>query len=313
MKKDQIENIDNEQVKDSSMFEEKIESPGRIAFRKFIKNRLAIIGFVIFALILIITYLVPVFTSKDLNVIDVANAQLSPSLKNIFGTDRLGRDYFNRTINGGQISIMAGFLATVTTSIIAIVIGSIAGFYGGRIDNILMRFAEIVNSFPFLPFAIVLSAVLGSTVSQEMRVVIIMLVLGVLSWTGLARLIRGQILSIREQEYMVAAKALGIKDRNQIIRYIIPNVVGIIMIASTLNFAGFILAESALSFLGFGIREPDVSWGLLMRLGTESSWTVQNLWWLWLFPGIFILLSVLSINLIGEGLRDALDPRSNER
>lgn len=300
-------------VQPSSMDDEKIYSPSQLAWQKFRKNKLAIIGLTIFTIILIIVYIVPLFTSKQLNDVNVKNKELLPSLKYWFGTDRIGRNYFNRVINGGRVSLMAGALATLVSTSIAILVGSIAGYYHGRVDNILMRFAEIVQSFPFLPFAIILSAALGSDVSQRQRVIIIMIVLGILGWTGLARLLRGQILSLREQDMMVAAKALGIKDRNQILRYIVPNVVGIIMISSTLSFANYIIAESSLSFLGFGIREPDVSWGLLLRLATGDRYAIEQRWWLWLFPGVFILLSVLSINLIGEGLRDALDPRSSER
>jgi peptide/nickel transport system permease protein len=301
------------------MFEKKkndeerlVLSPGQIAWNNFKANKLAMFGVLLFCLILILVYIVPFFTPSDINDIDITKLNQAPTRENILGTDQLGRDFFNRLIHGGKVSLKVGFLATLVSTTIGVVIGSVSGYYGGRVDNLLMRFAEIVRSFPFLPFAITLSAAIGSRVSEDMKITVIMLILGLLGWTGLARLVRGQILSLREQEFMIAAKALGVRDHNQIIRHIIPNVVSIIIVSATISMAAYILSESGLSFLGFGVVEPNASWGSLIQ-SAQKSVVLRERWWLWMPPGILILLTVLSINLIGDGLRDAIDPKSNRR
>lgn len=292
---------------------EVVMSPLKIVWNNFKEKKIALLGILIFGFILIISYIVPLFTPDNINDIDATQIFQPPSLAHWFGTDKLGRDYFNRIVTGGKVSLKVGFIATLIATSIGVVIGSVSGYYGGRIDNVLMRFAEIVRSFPFLPLAITLSAALGSRSTSEEKILIIMIILGVLGWTGLARMIRGMILSLREQEFMIAAKALGIKDRNQILRHIIPNVVSIIIVSATLSFAVNILVESGLSYLGFGVTDPGTSWGLLIKDGTASSIIIKNRQWLWMFPGVLILLTVLSVNFIGDGLRDAIDPRNNSR
>jgi len=288
-------------------------SPTKVIWNNFKEKKIALLGLGIFAFILVVSFIIPIFTPSDINDIDATKIYEAPNFTNWFGTDKLGRDYFNRVVTGGKVSLYVGAIATTIATFLGVLIGSIAGFYGGKIDNLLMRFAEIVRSFPFLPLAITLSAALGSRYDASQKMLLIMVILGILGWTGLARMIRGMILSLREQEFMVAAKALGIKDRNQILRHIIPNVVSIIIVSATLGFAGNILVESGLSFLGFGITDPDTSWGLLIKDATASSTNVQWRPWLWIFPGVLILLTVLSVNFIGDGLRDAIDPRNNGR
>jgi len=233
----------------------------------------------------------------------------------LFGTDEYGRDVFARVINGGRISLTIGLVAVIISTTIGIIIGGISGFYGGKVDIFLMRFAEIVGSIPFFPIAMTLSVILNQTYPDfgpTERMVMIMLILGVLSWTGLAQLIRATILSEREKEFVVAAKALGVKSRAIIFKHIIPNVLTIIIINATLSYAGSLLTESGLSFLGFGVQLPYPSWGNMLS-GAQEMEVIKSFWWRWVFPSIFLCIATISINIIGDAIRDAVDPRSKER
>ncbi|HPX84356.1 MAG TPA: ABC transporter permease subunit [Bacilli bacterium] len=233
----------------------------------------------------------------------------------LFGTDEYGRDVFARVINGGRISLTIGLIAVIISTTIGIIIGGISGFYGGKVDILLMRFAEIVGSIPFFPLAMTLSAILNQVnpnFDTTDRMIMIMVILGVLSWTGLAALIRAQILSEREKEFVVAAKALGVRSRAIIFKHIIPNVLTIIIINATLSYASSLLTESGLSFLGFGVQLPAPSWGNMLS-GAQEMDVIKSSWWRWVFPSIFLCISTISINVIGDAIRDAVDPRSRER
>ena len=205
-----------------------------------------------------------------------------------------------------------GAIAVIISVIIGVIIGGFSGYYGGKVDNILMRFAEIVASIPFLPFAMILSAIVGNSLSEIQRIAVIMVILGVLSWPSLARLVRAQILAEREKEFVTAAKAMGIKEIAIIFKHILPNVITVVIVDTTLAFASCMLTESSLSFLGFGVIEPTPTWGNMLN-GSQASTVIQNYWWRWVFPSLALSLSTISINLIGDGLRDAIDPRSNDR
>lgn len=205
-----------------------------------------------------------------------------------------------------------GAIAVIISTLIGVLIGGFSGYYGGKIDNILMRFAEIVGAIPFLPLAMILSSIVGNNVSELRRISLIMVILGVLSWPGLARLVRAQILAEREKEFVTAAKAMGIRELSIIFRHILPNVVTVIIVNTTLNFASCLLTESSLSFLGFGVVEPNPTWGNMLT-GSQASTVIVNFWWRWVFPALALSLATISINLIGDGLRDAIDPKSNER
>lgn len=230
----------------------------------------------------------------------------------MFGSDDYGRDIGTRLLHGGRITMFVGAIAVAISTIIGVTVGLISGFYGGFIDNVLMRIAEIVNSFPFLPLAITLSTLLAGRLSQSQRLMMIMVILGVLSWPGLARLVRGQILAEREKDFVLAAKALGLKDGKIILKHILPSVVNIIIVSMTLSYAGTLLTESGLSFLGFGVELPQPSWGNML-IGSQDSRVIEIYWWRWVFPAVAVLLAALSVNLVGDGLRDALDPKSNEK
>ena len=230
----------------------------------------------------------------------------------MMGTDQYGRDLFTRLVSGGRITLTIGAIAVVIAGIIGIIIGSFSGYYGGRIDILLMRLAEVVNAIPFLPLAMILSAIIGSKISETGRIAMIMGILGLLSWPSLARLVRGQILAAREQEFVTAAKAMGIKEVKIIFKHILPNVITVVLVNLTLSFALCMLYESSLSYLGFGVNEPNATWGNMLY-GCNDSTVMSQYWWRWVFPSIALSLCTISINMAGDGMRDAIDPKSNDR
>ena len=230
----------------------------------------------------------------------------------LMGTDDNGRDIFRRLIYGGRVSLTVGAVAVVISAVIGIIVGGLAGYFGGWIDMLLMRVAEVINAIPFLPLAMILSALVQNRVDETGRVYMIMVILGILSWPGLARLIRGQILAVREQEYVTAAKSLGIRERGIIFRHILPNVLNVVLVSITLSFASSILTESSLSFLGFGVTLPTPTWGNMVFAASNSR-VVGEFWWRWLFPSLALAISTLSINMIGDALRDAIDPKTASR
>ena len=228
-----------------------------------------------------------------------------------FGTDNRGRDTFTRIVHGGKMTMTIGAVAVIVSTVIAIIIGCLSGYFGGWIDMLLMRLTEIVAAIPFLPFAMILSALMSqTTIDEKSRIFLIMVILGVLSWTGLARLVRGQVLSARENEYVTAAKAMGVKETKIAFRHILPNVISIIIVTLTLDFAGCMLTESSLSFLGFGVQYPRPTWGNMLN-ATRTLTIIGNFWWLWVFPGLFLAITTICINIVGDTLRDVLDPKSS--
>lgn len=289
---------------------EEIESPWTLMWKRFKKNKIAMSGLYIFGFLLVFVIVGPLVSPYDPNFMDYANTNSGPTMSHFLGTDELGRDYLTRIMIGGRISLMVGLFAVVISVIFGSLIGGIAGYYGGTVDNLMMRLTEIVSSFPFLPLAISVSAVLGTRVPAEYKMYITMMVIGLLSWPGLARMIRGQVLSLREMEFMHAAKALGLSDSRIVIRHLLPNTLAYIIVYSTLGMAGAIMSESALSFLGLGVTPPTPTWGNMIQYAKDL-FVLKSRPWLWIPPGLCILLAVMSINLIGDGLRDAFDPKSN--
>ena len=230
----------------------------------------------------------------------------------VCGTDDLGRDVFNRIINGGKVTMTVGAISVIIQLIIGIILGGLAGYFGGWVDNIIMRISEVVGGLPFLPFAMILSAIIGTRITVEQRMYLIMVVLGVLSWPGICHLIRAQIFSQREQEYVTAAKALGVREKSIIFHHIIPNVMSLILVNATLSFATCMLTESSLSYMGFGIAPPTPTWGNMLT-GANNSIVIQQYWWRWVFPAAIFGICTICINLVGDALRDAVDPKSAER
>ena len=228
------------------------------------------------------------------------------------GTDDFGRDIFTRIVNGGRVTMTVGAVSVIISLFIGILMGGIAGYFGGWVDMLVMRISEIIGGLPFLPFALILSAIIGTSISVEQRMYLIMVVLGVLSWPPTCRLIRAQILSQREQEFVTAAKAMGVREVAIIFRHILPNILSLILVTATLDFATCMLTESSLSYLGFGISPPTPTWGNMLT-GANNSVVIQQYWWRWIFPAAVFGICTICINLVGDALRDAFDPKSAER
>ncbi|MBQ7368440.1 MAG: ABC transporter permease subunit [Clostridia bacterium] len=231
----------------------------------------------------------------------------------IMGTDGRGRDVFTRIVHGGKMTLTIGGVAVLVSSAIAILVGCAAGYFGGFADVLLMRITEIFSSIPFLPFAMLLSQIIKYyNIGETMRIFIIMLILGALSWTGLARMIRAQVLAEREKDYTQAARAMGVREIAIAFRHVLPNIVSVVLVSMTLDFAGCLLTESSLSYLGFGVQQPQPTWGNMLS-GSNNSIVIQNYWWQWLFPALFLSLATICINVVGDALRDALDPKSSAK
>lgn len=276
-----------------------------LRWKKFKKNKLAMIGALILGVLLIIAVFAPIFISIDMNKVDLSNISSAPSRLHLLGTDDMGRDIFARVIQGGRVSLLVGIVATLMEVIIGVTLGAIAGYLGGLFDFIIMRVVDVIMCFPFFVIAITLAALLGPSLWN------VIIIIGMLSWTGIARIVRGEILAIREMEYVEAAKALGLNWREILLKHVIPNVIPAILVATTLSIAGAILTEASLSFLGLGVKLPMPSWGNMLSSAQNMS-TLKNEWWQWLPAGLCIFLTVLSINFVGDGLRDVLDPKVKE-
>jgi len=227
----------------------------------------------------------------------------APSAAHWLGTDTTGRDVWSRVVHAGRVSLSVGLVAVSISTLIGVVIGSIAGYASGKVDLLLMRFTDMVMAFPSLVMIITVASVLGPSIYNTM------LVIGILTWPGIARLVRGQFLSLREQQFVLAARSIGVPPMQIMFRHLFPNVVGTVTVAATFGMANAILQEASLSFLGLGVQAPTPSWGNMLRDAQTLS-ILEGMPWLWLAPGLMIALAVLSINFIGDGLRDALDPRS---
>lgn len=294
--------------KDALAGKNKAVNPWMIAWERFRKNRIAVAGAVLFILIVLSVIFVPMISPYQISQFDLANKELPPSAEHLLGTDEQGRDVVLRLFQGGRISIIVGLMAASVSVTIGSLVGGIAGFYGGFIDNLLMRFAELVYSIPFLPTVITLSAALMFRVDPKYKMFLVMVLIGALSWPGLARIVRGQILSLREQEFMQATEILGISHASRIVKHLLPNVLAFIIVSATLGMAGAILSEAALSFLGLGVQPPTPTWGNMVERARNTN-VFRTMQWLWIPPGVMIMLTVVSINLLGEGLRDAFDPK----
>jgi len=200
----------------------------------------------------------------------------------------------------------------VIATTLAVLVGLTSGYFGGWVDHTLMRVADVFDSLPFLPIVIILNYVIGFDMPAENRVYLLMCLLGIFGWTGLARLIRAQLLLEREKDFVLAARSLGIKQSGIMVRHILPNVINMVIVSVTLDYATFILQEAVFSFLGFGVPEPTPSWGNMLNTAMESV-VIQHYWWRWVIPALFVVAAAFSINLVGDGLREAMDPRANER
>ena len=274
-----------------------------IYWQRFRRNRFAVAGVLVILLLFAASIFAPLITPYHPGTIDAYHVLLPPSADHWFGTDELGRDVFTRMIYGARISLKVGFVAVGIAVVIGTVVGLLAGFYGGWTDSILMRLVDIMLCFPTFFLILAVIAML------EPSIWYIMIIIGVTGWMGVARLVRAEVLSLRERDFVMAARALGASDMRIIFRHILPNAMSPVLVSASLGVAGAILTESALSFLGIGVQPPDPSWGNILTAGKDY---IEFAWWLSLFPGLAILITVLSYNLVGEGIRDALDPRLNQ-
>jgi peptide/nickel transport system permease protein len=268
--------------------------------KRFSKNRLSVAGAVIVLLLVLTAISAPIIAPYDPTTIDVYNVLSPPDKTHLLGTDELGRDLLSRIIWGSRVSLKVGFVAVGIAITIGIFIGSMAGFYGGKTDAVLMRFVDIMLAFPTFFLILAVIAIL------EPNIFTIMAVIGITGWMDVARLVRAEFLSLKERDFVDAARASGISNTRLIFRHILPNALSPVFVAATFGVAGAILTESGLSFLGLGVQPPDPSWGNILTAGKDN---IEIAWWLSLYPGLAILITVLSYNLVGEGLRDALDPR----
>ncbi len=272
----------------------------RIIWKRFRKNPLSVAGVVIITALASIAILAPVVAPHSPTAINVYNVLSPPSLEHPLGTDELGRDVLSRMIWGSRVSLKVGFIAVGIAISIGTFLGAIAGYYGGRIDALLMRFVDIMLAFPTFFLILAVIAIVEPSIST------IMIVIGLTGWMDVSRLVRAEFLTLKERDFISAAKAFGATDFRIIFRHIIPNALSPVFVAATFGIAGSILIESGLSFLGLGVQPPDPSWGNILTSGKDN---ITVAWWLSLFPGMAILVTVLSYNLVGEGLRDAIDPR----
>jgi peptide/nickel transport system permease protein len=273
-------------------------------WRYFKRRRMAVGGLALIVVVFLIAGFASFLAPYDPGKTEVSVKLKPPSPLHYLGTDQLGRDVFSRMLFGSRISLSVGFVAVGISIFIGIFVGAIAGYYGRWLDSLLMRFVDTMLCFPSFFLILTIVALLGPKIFN------IMVVIGITSWMGTARFVRAEFLSLRQRDFTQAAKALGVKDFRIIFRHILPNALAPVFVSATLKVASAILIEAGLSFLGFGVQPPRPSWGNIL---TEGRTYIFDAWWLTVFPGLAILIIVLSFNLLGEGLRDALDPRLRGR
>jgi peptide/nickel transport system permease protein len=279
---------------------------GTGVWRRFRRHRLALIGSTILLLLAISAIGAPLIARHDPYAIDLSAYQSGPTRHHILGTDSAGRDVFSRLLHAGRVSLSVGLVAVTIYTAIGVALGALAGFYGGWVDSLVMRLADVFLSFPSLIIIITLASVLGPSIYN------VMLAIGLLGWPPIARLLRGELLSLREREFVLGARASGCGGARLIFRHLLPNAMAPVIVAATFGIAYAILIEAGLSFLGLGVQLPTPSWGNMLT-DAQSLTVLESMPWLWLPPGVMIALAVLSINFIGDGLRDALDPYLHHR
>jgi oligopeptide transport system permease protein len=272
------------------------------ARRRLLRNRAAVVSMVVLALIALLALLAPLLSPHPYDEVYWERIQIPPDFAHAhwFGTDGNGRDLFVRTLYGARVSLLVGILATAVSLVIGVTWGAVAGYLGGRVDDLMMRFVDVMYSLPFMFFVILLMVVFGR------HIFLIFIAIGAVEWLTMARIVRGQTLSVKGKEFIEAARAAGVSNRRIITRHIIPNVLGPVVVYVTLTVPQVILIESFLSFLGLGVQEPLTSWGVLISEGAAQ---MESAPWLLIFPATFLAITLFCFNFIGDGLRDALDPK----
>ena len=277
-----------------------VESLWRLTWRRFLRHRVALVGLAVLLVLLVGSLLAPWIVPYDPNAIDLRARYQPPSWSHPMGTDDLGRDMLSRVLYGGRISLSIGVLSALVSVLVGTLLGALAGFFGRVVDGVIMRFTDLMLTFPPLLLLILLASLFGTSFLT------IVLVISAVSWMNVARLVRASFLSLKEQDFVEAARALGAGPLRVMVRHILPNALSPIIVAATLGAAAAILTESTLSYLGLGIQPPTSSWGTMLQTAQSQISTAP---WMSLFPGLMIFITVLSINFVGDGLRDALDPR----
>lgn len=272
------------------------------AWRKLRRNRAAVASAWIIGTMSLVVIVGPWFSRYAYDFTDFANSTIGPRLStgHFFGTDTLGRDLFVRTLYGGRISLLVGVVATLVSLVIGVTYGAVAGYLGGRIDALMMRIVDILYAMPFMFFVILLMVFFGR------NIVLIFVAIGAINWLDMARIVRGQALSLKHREFVEAAEAQGVGALAIIRRHVVPNLLGVVVVYVTLTIPQVILVESFLSFLGLGVQEPQTSWGALVHDGAEQ---LENAIWMLIFPALFLAVALFSFNFLGDGMRDALDPK----
>jgi peptide/nickel transport system permease protein len=279
-----------------------LRSPGKMAWRRFLRHKLAIVGVVVLLLVIVVTVFAPLLTSWDPTKVDLSQVRQAPNGAHLLGTDGSGRDVFARLLHAGRVSLLVGAFSALLAVGIGTILGAIAGILGGWVDSLIMRAADVFLSFPVLVVMIVIAGILGPSVTT------MVVAIGVFTWPGAGRVVRGVTLSLREREFVQAAQAFGAKTRWLIVHHVLPAVLGQVVVVATLAVATGILLEASLSFLGLGVQPPQPSWGNMLT-DAQRLTVISQMPWLWLPPGIAVAITVLSVNFVGDGLRDALDPR----
>ena len=269
-------------------------------WERFLKNKMAVAGSLVVLLLFAVSLLAPWIAPYDPSVIDLKQVLAAPSSAHPFGTDQLGRDVLSRMIWGARISLKVGFVATGIAILVGAMLGAVSGYYGRWVDAVIMRFVDIMLCFPAFFLILAVIAILEPSIWN------IMIIIGMTGWMGITRLVRADFISLKERDFVLAARVIGASDLRIIFVHILPNAMASILVAATLGIAGAILTESALSFLGIGVQPPTPSWGNILTAGKDN---IDIAWWLSLYPGLAILVTVLGYNLLGEGIRDSLDPR----
>ena len=320
----------------------KLMSPTRMVVRRFFRSRLSILGLIMVVGLFIFSFFGPMIytrwgeieldesgkteyaTSETTYVVDGVEYTLHqttetflkdnfrdpPSATHILGTDNEGYDVFVRLMYGGRISLTVSFIAVFLITILGVILGGISGYFGGWIDNVIMRICDVLMCLPGVPILLIISTILdASDIDAKYRIYLLMIYLTFISWTGTARLVRGQILSLREQEYMVAAEAMGYSTFRKIFKHLVPNVMPQLIVQMTLSLGSMILYEATLSYLNLGVKPPYAAWGTMINIISTNQDVLQNCWWIWVPAGVCIVIAVLGFNFVGDGLRDALDPK----
>jgi peptide/nickel transport system permease protein len=296
--------LTTEQLASAATLQRAPTTQAALAWERFRRHRLAVAGLIVLAVLALAAALAGVVTPYQPDEPDVDAIRQPPSLAHPLGTDQIGRDQVSRLLHGGRVSLQVGLMATSVAVLLGTVFGAIAGYYGGAIDNVIMRFTDVMFTLPRLLVLLLVGAIFKTTF------LLVVVLLGLTSWMAVARLVRASFLALREREFVEAARTVGARDGRIIWRHILPNALGPVIVAATLGVAGAILVESTLSYLGYGVQPPTATWGNMLQNAQSEMYAAP---WLAIFPGLFIFVTIMSINFVGDGLRDALDPRTTTR